>query len=239
MILSPHNSNALLHDSSRVSPESFGRSAHVRCSSRIVCTPKGLDEIAQGRDRRERTLGHIGPTDSTLKGLYTRALSVEPLQGSIPDSTSTQGRLPLVANPGRSAVTPSGSRDPNRRRGTTLIEMGAALALLGTVLALLVPVLSRTAGLRESVDRREVALNTVANLLERASLVTQPTPETLQPIADQLATESEIAAPQWKIVVTPEQSPPLNRVEVSLSWQGFHEVRSSVSLVRWYRGGTP
>ena len=125
------------------------------------------------------------------------------------------------------------------RRGTTLIEMGAALALLGTVLALLVPVLSRTSGLRESVDRREVALNTVANLLERASLVTQPTPETLQPIADQLATESEIAVPQWKIVVTPEQSPPLNRVEVSLSWQCSHAVRSSVSLVRWYRGGTP
>ena len=72
------------------------------------------------------------------------------------------------------------------RHGTTLIEMGAALALLGTVLALLVPVLSRTSGLRESVDRREVALNTVANLLERASLVASPTPETLQPMADQL-----------------------------------------------------
>ncbi len=116
--------------------------------------------------------------------------------------------------------------------------MGAALALLGTVLALLVPVLARTSGLRESVDRREVALNTVANLLERASLVTNPTPESLQPMADQLATESEIAVPQWKIVVTPEQSPPMNRVEVSLSWQGSHEVRSEVSLVRWYRGGT-
>ena len=134
----------------------------------------------------------------------------------------------------------SESRQPaSPRRGSSLIEMGAALALLGTVLALLVPVLSRTTGLRESVDRREAALSTVANLLERAALVPNPTPETLQPIADQLATETSLAAPQWKIVVTPEQAPPMNRVEVSLSWQGSHEVRSEVSLVRWYRGGTP
>ena len=125
------------------------------------------------------------------------------------------------------------------RRGTSLIEMGAALALLGMVLALLVPVLSRTTGLREQVDRREMALTTVANLLERATLVPQPTPETLQPIADQLAAETRLTAPQWKIVVTPEQAPAMNRVEVSLSWQGSHQVRSSISLVRWYRGGTP
>jgi type II secretory pathway pseudopilin PulG len=117
--------------------------------------------------------------------------------------------------------------------------MGAALALLGTVLALLVPVLSRTTGLRESVDRREVALSAVANLLERAALLTKPTPEALQPIADQLAAETNLTAPTWKIVVTPESAPPLNRVVVSLSWQGSHEVRSEVSLVRWFRGGTP
>ena len=117
--------------------------------------------------------------------------------------------------------------------------MGVALTLLGTVLALLVPVLSRTTGLRESVDRREVALTTVANLLERATLVSNPAPESLQPMADQLAAETRLTAPQWKIVVTPEQAPPMNRVEVSLSWQGQHQIRSEVSLVRWYRGGTP
>ncbi len=126
-----------------------------------------------------------------------------------------------------------------RLRGFTLVEMGAALALLGTVLALLVPVLSRTSGLREQVDRREVSLATVANLLERAALVPQPSPETLQPIAVQLASESGLDSPEWTIVVTPEQTPPLNRIEVSLSWNSPSQVRSSVSLVRWYRGGTP
>ena len=152
----------------------------------------------------------------------------------------SEGRVSPFA-PRKAVLSRSESRHSwtSPRRGTTLIEMGAALALLGTVLALLVPVLSRTTGLREQVDRREVALTTVANLLERATLVPQPTPETLQPIADQLAEESALTAPQWKIVVSPEQAPPMNRVEVSLSWQGSHAVRSEVSLVRWYRGGTP
>ena len=155
------------------------------------------------------------------------------------DRQRCRGRVSPFA-PRKDVLSRSESRHSGAwRRGTTLLEMGAALALLGTVLALLVPVLARTSGLRESVDRRELAMNTVANLLERASQVTSPTPETLQPMADQLATESEIAGPQWKIVVTPELAPPMNRVEVSLSWQGSHEVRSEVSLVRWYRGGTP
>ena len=120
-----------------------------------------------------------------------------------------------------------------------MIEVGVAIALLGTVMALLVPILSRTSGLREQVDRREIALEAVANLLEQASLIPQPTTETLQPIADHLAAESGLTSPQWTIVVTPEQAPQLNRVQASLSWQSRSEVRSSVSLVRWYQGATP
>ncbi len=82
-----------------------------RISSRqALCTPKGLQRIAQGRDRRERTLGHAASSASTLKGLHTRPTRVEPLQGSISAVTSTQGRLPLVANPGRCVATPSGYR---------------------------------------------------------------------------------------------------------------------------------
>lgn len=125
------------------------------------------------------------------------------------------------------------------RRGFTLVEMGAALALLGTVLALLVPVLSRTSGLRDQINHREVALSAVANLLERAALVTAPTVESLQPIAEELTTDARLHVPQWKIVVTPESSPPLQRVEATLSWQASTETRSSVTLVRWYIGATP
>ncbi len=125
------------------------------------------------------------------------------------------------------------------RCGSTLIEMGAALALVGTVIALLVPVMSRTSGLREQVDRREVALGAVTNLLERASLVPHPTAESLQPLAAQLTVESPLTSPEWKIVVTPEQAPAMNRVEATLAWQARPGVRHSVKLVRWYVGGAP
>ena len=117
--------------------------------------------------------------------------------------------------------------------------MGVALTLLGTVLALLVPVLSRTSGLRDQLDRRELALGTVANLLERASLVTTPTTELLQPIAAQLTDESSLPSPEWIIVVTPEQSPPMQRVEATLSWQAHSQSRNSITLVQWYSGGKP
>ena len=130
-------------------------------------------------------------------------------------------------------------RPTGGRLGFTLVEVGAALALVGTVLALLVPVLSRTSGLRDQIDHREVALCAVANLLERASLVTAPTTESLQPIAKALTADSRLSAPQWKIVVTPEPSPPMQRVEATLSWQTPTETRHSVTLVRWYVGGKP
>ena len=37
-------------------------------------TPKALHNIAQGRERSERTLGWRGKQFSTLKGLYNRAI---------------------------------------------------------------------------------------------------------------------------------------------------------------------
>ena len=126
-----------------------------------------------------------------------------------------------------------------KRRGSSLIEMAAALGLLGAAMAVLLPVLARTSGLRDEVDRREVAASAVANLLERASLVASPTPESLKPIADQLTEGSRLTAPQWQIVVTPETTPPMNRVAATLSWKTRHGTRNSVMLVRWYPGGKP
>ncbi len=75
----------------------------------ILCTPKGLHTTAQGRDRRSRTLGERTSPERTLKGFHT---GVEPLQGSSLRFNPTQSRLPLVANPGLSPVTPSGYRVP-------------------------------------------------------------------------------------------------------------------------------
>jgi type II secretory pathway pseudopilin PulG len=126
-----------------------------------------------------------------------------------------------------------------QRRGSLLFEVGVAAALLATVMSVLIPVLARTSEKRAQINQRELALETVANLLERAALVPQPTHETLQPIADQLTRPDELPAPEWNIVVTTEQNPAMNRVEATLSWQSRPLIRHSVTLVRWYTGETP
>lgn len=128
---------------------------------------------------------------------------------------------------------------PRRRRGSALLEAMVAAALLITIMSMLVPVLARSAEKRHEIDQRELALTAVSNLLEHAGLQSPPNRESLQPIADQCIKDSELMNPEWKIVVTPEQSPPMNRVEATLSWQSRPHVRSSATLVRWYRGGTP
>lgn len=128
---------------------------------------------------------------------------------------------------------------PHRRRGSALLEAMVAAALLITIMSMLVPVLARSAEKRQEIDQREQALTAVSNLLEHAALQSPPSRESLQPIADQCIKNSELTNPEWKIVVTPEQSPPMNRVEATLSWQSRPHVRSSATLVRWYRGGTP
>lgn len=129
---------------------------------------------------------------------------------------------------------------PSRRRcGSMLLETGVAAALLVTIMGMLIPVLTRTSEKRQHIEQKEQALGAVANLLEHAALLSPPTHESLQPIADQLIAGQEIPDPEWKIVVAPEKSPPLTRVEVTLSWQSRPLVRHSVTLVRWYRGETP
>lgn len=125
------------------------------------------------------------------------------------------------------------------RCGSMLLEVTVAAALLITIMGVLTPVLTRSAEKRHQIDQREQALGAVANLLEYAALQSPPSHESLQPIAEQLIKNEELTDPEWKIVVTPEQSPPMNRVEVTLSWQSRPLVRHSATLVRWYRGVTP
>ncbi len=59
--------------------------------------PEGDIHQSPGSRRKSRTLGFRPPRDPTLKGLYTRWLCVEPLQGSSREGDLTQGALPAVA----------------------------------------------------------------------------------------------------------------------------------------------
>ena len=123
------------------------------------------------------------------------------------------------------------------RPGAFLIEATVAIVLLGVVMALVVPVLSRTSMIREQVDRREIALDAVANLLERASRDPKLTEQALQAMTVELIPENRLPLPEWKVTLHSE--PPLQRVEASLTWQHRDAIRSSVKLARWYPGGQP
>lgn len=121
------------------------------------------------------------------------------------------------------------------RSGMTLLEATVAIALLVGVMAAVVPVLSRTSMIRDQVDRRAIALDAVANVLERATREPELTEQKLQDLSAGRIPEDRLALPEWKFAVHSE--PPLRRVEATLSWQHRDQIRSSVSLVRWYPGG--
>ena len=120
----------------------------------------------------------------------------------------------------------------------TLLEAVVALVVLGAVVAAIIPVLSRTSMVREQVDRREVALHALSNLLERAAILPERTEDRLRATALELLPDGQLPQPEWKITVQSDE-PTLQRVEAELSWQHHDQARSSLSLVRWYPGGRP
>lgn len=120
-----------------------------------------------------------------------------------------------------------------------MIEMTVAVALIGTLIAVLVPVISRTQIVRTEGLVRERALSSVANLLDRAALLPQRTNETLAPLASELIAGLEITEPEWKFAVTPDGESSLEQLQATLSWRVNKSTRTSVSLVRWYPGGQP
>ena len=137
-------------------------------------------------------------------------------------------------------MNPSRLPFPVRQRfGITLVESVAALSLLAVLTAAVIPVLSRTSQLRRKVDQREVALNAISNLLERASLLNTWNDTTVQAQTVELVSPLDLPSPEWKVMVTQESSIPLQRVEVTLSWQQPAGMRGSVSLVRWFAEEQP
>lgn len=126
-----------------------------------------------------------------------------------------------------------------RRRGTTMVEMAVAVALIAALISILVPILSRAQLSRTEGLVRERALSSVVNMLERASLLSERTPETLAPLGQELIAGLEIPDPQWTFERTTEADGPLVRLEATLSWSTNRTTRSSVTLARWYPGEQP
>lgn len=124
------------------------------------------------------------------------------------------------------------------RTGMTLLEATVALSVVGVIMAAIIPVLSRTTKVRDQVDRREVALQAVANLLERAVALNERNETSLQAIGPVVLPADVLPQPTWTFTVQTEE-PALQRIEARLTWQLRGETPRSVSLVRWYPGGQP
>ena len=85
-------------DSALLRSEICARLANSRWPETLR-TLKGLQGIAQGRDRRERTLGQNDERRRTLKGFHTGRSDVQPLQGWGIGGRISQGAL-LRRDPG-------------------------------------------------------------------------------------------------------------------------------------------
>jgi Tfp pilus assembly protein PilE len=108
------------------------------------------------------------------------------------------------------------------RRGTTLIEVIAAGAILGALLTLSLQMMSAVAAQRRTIDQRQDATLELANAMER--IAARPWDElTAQNLAQEQpssAVRSRLPGAELKVEVsTPEAHPDAKRITASLHWQ--------------------
>lgn len=132
-----------------------------------------------------------------------------------------------------------------RRGGFTLIELAMALLLLGVAMGVTMKVLSGVGRDRRAADRRQWALQEVANVMERvgAEPFERVTAERALAIAGELKADRVLPEASWEIAVTDDRDSPVpgRRVSVRLRWKdrsgGWD---SPVRLTSWvYRRRTP
>ena len=130
-----------------------------------------------------------------------------------------------------------------RRRGVSLIELAAAGVLLAVILAVCAQFFRATAIQRRGLEARRVAMQEVANLMER--LCARPweeiTPESPGPIEPSEEGRKALADGQVEIdVFQPDDEPSAKRITVVLRWQPQpDQPPRSVRLVAWkYRPGS-
>jgi hypothetical protein len=124
-----------------------------------------------------------------------------------------------------------------RRRGYLLVEVFVALTILAALFALVIQMVSTTARERRATERRAIALEHAANLLERASAIPfeKLSAESLREVtisADdgQLLPESDV---RWTVDEDGSEVP-AKRVGVELTWRAPHgRSDAPVRLVTW------
>ena len=118
-----------------------------------------------------------------------------------------------------------------------MIELAAAGVLLAVILAVCAQFFRATATQRRGLEARQIAMQEVANLMER--LCARPweevTPEAAGPI--ELSEEAQKALADGKVeidVLQPDDEPSAKRITVVLCWQPQpNQPPRSVRLVAW------
>ncbi len=145
--------------------------------------------------------------------------------------------MPSIRNQTRTPV----ARRAAPRRGVTMLELLAAIALFSAVALLVVPLLARVAAVRDESADHETALLEAADVLERLAArsggreLTQADLDA-QRLSD--AAVDNLAAPELKLSLSAlEGSPPSRRLTVAVSWENSAGQRGApVTLTRYLFG---
>lgn len=118
-----------------------------------------------------------------------------------------------------------------------MIELAAAGVLLAVILAVCAQFFRATATQRRGLEARQIAMQEVANLMER--LCARPWEEVTPEAAGliELSEEAQRAIPDSKVeidVLQPDDEPSAKRITVVLCWQPQpNQPPRSVRLVAW------
>lgn len=137
------------------------------------------------------------------------------------------------------------------RRGYTVVELIVTSLLLGTVFSTLAPILGSVNRLRQSGERRQLAMQEVANLMEELSVRewSQLTAEGTEDITLTPAVQAALPDAELTIRILPEESEvaaveadaiEVRRIEISLRWreQGDQFI-APVRLTTWRYAPAP
>jgi prepilin-type N-terminal cleavage/methylation domain-containing protein len=130
---------------------------------------------------------------------------------------------------------------PIPRRGVTMLELLAAIALFSTVALLVVPVLGRVAAVRDEAAAHSTALREAANVMERVA-ARSARRELTEPDLNSLALSDtavdNLTAPQLRVTLgEPEGEPSARQLTVAVSWENEAGQRGTpVTLTRYLYG---
>ena len=137
-------------------------------------------------------------------------------------------------------------RGPSRRGGYTMVELAVSVLVLVAAMGISVRVVGWVGAERRSADRRQWALQEVANVMERVSAepFDRVTPAKARAIASGSDAAGRLPGGSWEVAVDDERDSPVpaRRVSVRLRWKdrsGGWEAPARLTAWVFRRGDAP